>query len=413
MRITAVSRNHRRGLRSVATLAGAATLAVTAGLATASVPAQAAVSQRAGGGTPDAISLNSTLLGVSADSATDAWAAGDYLSTSGVSEPLILHWTGTTWAKVNSQVASGAQGATPYGVSAVSSSNAWVAGIYTDSGGANAPLIMQCNGKTCKQETSPVTAKASLYGVSAVSATDAWAVGQYQNSGGENAPLIMQCNGKTCKEITSRLPSAAKFGFALGVTAVSATNAWVVGNYYTTSGVTETLIMHCNSRTCKQVTSPAPSGTVQNLTGVSAVSATNVWAAGYYENSSGVSVPLIVHCSGTTCKQVASSAPSGATNTPLNGVSAISATNAWVSGSYTTSGGVNKPLILHCTSKTCKQAVSPLPSGTSTGHLSGVSVDSSTNGWAVGQYESDATLKTLTLQLNDGTWKPVKSPNGT
>jgi len=34
---------------------------------------------------------------VSADSATDAWAVGSYLSKS-VRDTLILHWNGTAWA---------------------------------------------------------------------------------------------------------------------------------------------------------------------------------------------------------------------------------------------------------------------------------------------------------------------------
>src|SRR5215472_18942986 len=77
MRITAVSRNHRRGLRACTALASAATL--TAALAAGSPPAQAALSShRPGATTPDTISSFSTLSGVSADSSADAWAVGDY-----------------------------------------------------------------------------------------------------------------------------------------------------------------------------------------------------------------------------------------------------------------------------------------------------------------------------------------------
>jgi hypothetical protein len=37
------------------------------------------------------------LNGVSADSATDAWAVGYYISK-GVRYALILHWNGTVWS---------------------------------------------------------------------------------------------------------------------------------------------------------------------------------------------------------------------------------------------------------------------------------------------------------------------------
>ena len=40
---------------------------------------------------------SNVLTGVSADSATDAWAVGSYLSKS-VRDTLILHWNGTAWA---------------------------------------------------------------------------------------------------------------------------------------------------------------------------------------------------------------------------------------------------------------------------------------------------------------------------
>jgi hypothetical protein len=40
---------------------------------------------------------SNVLTGVSADSATDAWAVGSYLSKS-VRDTLILHWNGTAWS---------------------------------------------------------------------------------------------------------------------------------------------------------------------------------------------------------------------------------------------------------------------------------------------------------------------------
>ena len=40
------------------------------------------------------------LNGVSADSATDAWAVGHYFNpTTGAEETLALHWNGTSWSR--------------------------------------------------------------------------------------------------------------------------------------------------------------------------------------------------------------------------------------------------------------------------------------------------------------------------
>ena len=46
---------------------------------------------------PNASPASNVLNGVSADSATGAWAVGYYLSK-GVRYALILHWNGTAWS---------------------------------------------------------------------------------------------------------------------------------------------------------------------------------------------------------------------------------------------------------------------------------------------------------------------------
>jgi hypothetical protein len=44
-------------------------------------------------------SVYNALTSVSADSASDAWAVGSYVSnTTGVRDTLILHWNGTAWS---------------------------------------------------------------------------------------------------------------------------------------------------------------------------------------------------------------------------------------------------------------------------------------------------------------------------
>jgi hypothetical protein len=157
MRITAVSRHPWRRLRGCGALAGAATLtAVIAVLATGSPAAQAAaLGHSAGAGTPDATSSLSVLTGVSAVSAADAWAAGSYVNSSGVQVPLIEHWNGTAWKTVPSAAPSGATSIEVSAVSAVSATDAWVAGYYQNSSGTQVPLIMRWNGTAWKTVTSP------------------------------------------------------------------------------------------------------------------------------------------------------------------------------------------------------------------------------------------------------------------
>jgi hypothetical protein len=81
---------------------------------------------------------NHELYGVSADSSTDAWAVGcDYDSTTSTDSTRIMHWNGTVWSKVKSPN-PGTSGACLSGVSALSATDAWAAGTY--SGGADPAL---------------------------------------------------------------------------------------------------------------------------------------------------------------------------------------------------------------------------------------------------------------------------------
>jgi hypothetical protein len=90
-----------------------------------------------------------------------------------------------------------------------------------------------------------------------------------------------------------------------GVRAVSATDAWTVGNDSSTEGDTaSTLILRWNGQDWTRVPSPSPdpnkSG-VNNLAGVSTVSADHAFAAGSSDDAfTGVNRAPIVDWNGTT-----------------------------------------------------------------------------------------------------------------
>ena len=144
---------------------------------------------------------DSVLNGVSAVSGSGAWAVGYETGTGALaSTTLILHWNGTAWSPVKSPN-PGSYSNELLGVSAVSGSDAWAVGYYTDPGvGALTykTLILHWNGTAWSRVKSPSPSSAynQLLGVSAVSGSNAWAVGYYDGFFGRAyATLILHWNG--------------------------------------------------------------------------------------------------------------------------------------------------------------------------------------------------------------------------
>jgi hypothetical protein len=151
---------------------------------------------------------------------------------------------------------------------------------------------------------------------------------------------------------------------------------------------------------------PNPSPTYNFLAGVSAVSRSDAWAVGNYSSTLNpyVSATLILHWDGTAWTKVKSPSPSSVSYNELHGVSAVSGSDAWAVGFYkATEIGPIKTLILHWDGTTWTKVKSPNPSCPhyylSDNYLFGVSARSGSDAWAVGDYGdcAFATGKTDTL----------------
>jgi hypothetical protein len=99
----------------------------------------------------------------------------------------------------------------------------------------------------------------------------------------------------------------------LGDVAVSSCQAWVVGDYTTRSGSPRTLIEHWAGTAWTQQPSPSPGAAFDALNGVTAISASNVWAVGQYSNdpNNATSQTLAEHWNGTAWAQVLTPSPGG------------------------------------------------------------------------------------------------------
>ena len=242
------------------------------------------------------------LTGLSASSATNAWAVGS--SGAGYPTTLILHWNGTTWSRVSSPNPGGSNGDSLSAVTAASATSAWAAGDYTTSTGGRTMLLLRWNGTAWSQVTGPsLNGWSDLFGASATSSTSAWAAGEncvpgcYR--GGVSYTLIEHWNGTSWSHVSSPNPGGSNGDWLNAVTARSATDAWAVGAYGTSAGAA-TLIEHWNGTAWSQSASPSPSSTLNILTSVTATSGTSAWAVGTDRSSSNTEETLILRWNGRT-----------------------------------------------------------------------------------------------------------------
>jgi hypothetical protein len=312
--------------------------------------------------TPPVTFPGGELSGVTAISATDAWAVGD-TSAGAIVSTLTVHWNGTAWKRVPSPAAQ------PDGellsVSAASANDVWAGGIA----GGHA-LMLHWNGVAWNQVPIPQADPTYSYisGVAATSATNAWAAEWDED--GTNNTVILHWDGSTWKRASS--PGPPGYDNVTSVAAVSAKDAWAAG--YNNAGDGSTLIQHWNGSTWKVVPSPTPAGGGY-LYGLTAISADDAWAVG----STDVNLrPLILHWNGTVWKQVPAPAP--AVGVILWGVGGTSASNAWAVGQIT--AGNPAALILHWDGTAWKRVSFPaLPPSDI---LRGVAASSASSAWAAG-----------------------------
>jgi hypothetical protein len=344
------------------------------------------------------------LAGISAVSSTDAWAAGYFGHRT-----LLVHWDGSTWTQVPSPNPGGPGENSFYGVSADSPTDAWAVGLSEKFQSPAGTLIAHWNGTSWTQVPSPEPGRLSwLFAVSAVSPADAWAVGYFSSKAGADRTLIEHWNGTAWTKVPSPT-KGADYTYLTSVSAISATDAWAVGYYYTPGTNARTLTEHWNGTAWSIVPSPVP-GQQNMLNGVTAVSATDAWAVGFLYPPGHSATPnsLILHWDGSTWTQVPAPDPGGADGTYLMAVTALCGTDVWAAGSFSSE---NRTLTLRWDGTTWKQVKSPNLTGPSENYLTSISAVSGSVAWAAGAYHdlSRGALSPLVLRWDGTKWTPVLS----
>ena len=227
-------------------------------------------------------------------------------------------------------------------VTVISSSNVWAVGALGSGNSGN--FIEHWDGTSWSVVAAPNNStNGALLSVSGTSANDIWAVGRmFRHPNVE----ILHFDGQTWSNVAA--PSPFFESVLSGVTALAPNNVWAVGE--TNVGPIQTLIEHWDGTSWSVVPSPNSNGGSSNgnnvLSGIAAVSATDIWAAGYTTDpSTGLQQTLTEHWDGTSWSVIASPNAAPAGSSTLAGVTALGDGTVVAVGTISTNSN-NNGLIL-------------------------------------------------------------------
>ncbi len=295
-------------------------------------------------------------------------------------------------------------------VSADSPTDVWAVGNYQQ-GHHLYTLVERWDGSSWQQikaPTPPGKLGGQLSGVSALSPTDVWAVG-FISEDHQMRTWILHWDGHSWRRVSSPNPSNPRApNWLTGVTAVSSTDVWAVGwDIGGPTGGYRALAEHWDGTSWKVVRTPDLGVHGGEFTSVSAQSPTNVWAVGTAYTHSGIDV-LVERWDGRTWTRW--QAPSGAGQNWVNSVSVDGPQDAWVAGwVYSWEDHLDRPVLLHWDGRSWTRTSAPNPGARFGGtQLTGAAAISPNDVWVVGNQGDQATFHTITEHWDGTRWSVVQ-----
>jgi hypothetical protein len=219
------------------------------------------------------------LSGVADLTATNAWAVG--------AGGLVEHWDGAAWSNVPvpSPNPADAFGNNLTAITARSAKDIWAVGEFTNTSYTNSAYALHYDGASWSVVILPQPAvngpsSPVLHAVTAVAANDVWAVGENEEVPGLGiTTLIEHWNGSAWSIVPSPTPGA--YPILNGVAARSSGDVYAVGSNEPSvnGGVEQGLIMRWNGSTWSADTDPT-AGTFSPLYAAATAAGSSEWAFG-------------------------------------------------------------------------------------------------------------------------------------
>jgi hypothetical protein len=211
--------------------------------------------------------------GVTAISPSDVWAVGSSLVNSTHLISVIEHYDGTQWTIVSSP--QFATGSALHKIQAFSANDIFAVGESNSDQQQLKPLVEHYDGNQWSVVPTPTLKRGVLSAIGGLSSTDFWIAGAtISNVRLFGDPIVMHFDGQQFKRVAF---PGTKLTIG-GIAEIAANDAWIVG----TTG--STMAAHWDGKVWTVVPSPG-AGIFSELSGVSAISSTDVWASGHIEAS--------------------------------------------------------------------------------------------------------------------------------
>jgi hypothetical protein len=246
----------------------------------------------------------------------------------------------------------------------------------------------------------------TLFGVAATPGR-AWAVGVALDRSYNAHSLVEAWNG-TAWQIAKTPKLHTLRDILYSATAVSPTDVWAAGIQQSPGGAFGTLIEHWNGKRWSVVPSPDPGATGNQLYGVAAAGPADIWAVGERDNKTS-DTPLVEHWNGTRWSVV--TVPSGGVTAGLLQGVAVRGSQVWAVGQSDDATHQARPLTEHLSHGTWT-VQQPAGIGSGFSDINAVAFDGHTV-WLAGSYLDAATglQHTLIARNTSSGWQQVPAPN--
>ena len=270
---------------------------------------------------------------------SNIYVGGQFTTAGGVSASNIAVWNGSSWSALGTGVTG-----TSYPVVnsiAISSSNSndvYVGGQFTTAGGASVSNIAVWNGSSWSALGTGVTGSNPIVYSITISGSNIYVGGQFTTAGGVSASNIAIYNSNT--DLWSALgPGVTGTSYpVVNSIAISGGNIYVGGRFTTAGGVSVNNIAMWNGSTWSALgTGVTGTGTIEVKS--IAISGSNIYVGGIFAYAGAVSANNIAIYNSNT--DLWSALGTGVTGSyPMVDSIAISGSNIYVGGQFTTAGGL-------------------------------------------------------------------------